>query len=296
MCKSVKERLDSLSSSEENIQELYSIFNSVDGNALPLIRFYINEGAFVIRQRINPKGNDISLISELSYPPVLFCKEYGRANLPYHPMFYCCSFSSDGDAPLPRFLTLLETSEYIKDTESTGIERATCSRWDVIEKLDLLALPFSSSYKRTTKEIEQIKAEWEKERNNKNINKEALELIEYMSNEIAKNITNNKDYFKIANFVNYLLYINIRTKDSDGIIFPSVAAEGQGFNVVLKPEAADSKLKFGGASLCYLVKNGKKAHLVIVNHSIGKNEDGTLIFEKNKEFDEEKYSSLTFIN
>ena len=53
-----------------------------------------------------------------------------------------------------------------------------------------------------------------------------------MSNEIAKNITNNKDYFKIANFVNYLLYINIRTKDSDGIIFPSVAAEGQGFNVI----------------------------------------------------------------
>ena len=89
---------------------------------------------------------------------------------------------------------------------------------------------------------------------------------------------------------------NKKTKNSDGIIFPSVAASGEGFNVVLKPESVDVKLKFGGASLCYLVKDGMKADLVVVNHSIGQNEDGTLIYEKEKDFDEKKYNGITFIN
>lgn len=289
-------KLERIISTEDNVVDLYAIFNSIDDFSYPIIRYYIEAGSFVLRQRINPDGEDIFQISELSYPPVLSCKGYGRANLPYHPMFYCCSFSSDSDAPIPRYITLLETSKFIKDTESIGIERATCSRWDVIKRLDLLALPFSNKYERSTADIEQIKTAWEKERNNAEINKDALQLIEYMSDEIAKNITDNKEYFKIANFVNYLLYNNKKTKNSDGIIFPSVAASGEGFNVVLKPESVDVKLKFGGASLCYLVKDGMKADLVVVNHSIGQNEDGTLIYEKEKDFDEKKYNGITFIN
>lgn len=296
MCKSVKEKLDSVSSSEENLQELYSIFNSIDDFSLPIIRFYIDKGAFVIRQRINLQGKDFSSISELSYPPYTCCTGYGRANLPYHSMFYCCSFSNDFEAPIPRYLALLETSKFANDTETIGIERATCSRWDVIENLNLLALPFSNNYQRTTADIQQIRKEWNMELQKGIINKDALDLIEYMSNEIAKEVIEDVNYFKIANFVNYLLYINKKTKDSDGVIFPSVAAAGEGFNVVLKPESVDKKLRFGGASLCYLIKNKKQSYLVHVNHSIGINEDGTLLYEEEPDFDKNKYDGYNFIN
>lgn len=47
----------------------------------------------------------------------------------------------------------------------------------------------------------------------------------------------------------------MKTKDSDGIIYPSVPAQGGGFNVAIKPNAADTKIRFVGASLCHLLKH-----------------------------------------
>lgn len=290
------QRLERISNSEKNIDELYSVFNSIDGNTIPMIRVSIDVGAFVVRQRINIKDQSFSNVSDLSYPPVHCCKSYGRANLPYHPMFYCCSFSTEKDAPLPRYVTLLETSDFIKDTESTGIQRSTCSRWDVIDRLELLALPFSDNYERTIAEIKQIKDEWKELTTKTNINKDALELVNYMSNEISKNSTGDIDYFKIANFIYYLLYINKNTCNYDGVIYPSVAAAGEGFNVVLKPESADKKLSFNAASLCYLIKKCKKAELYVVNHSTGKSEDGCLTFIPQEDFDNHICEGYSFIN
>ena len=296
MNKTIKQKLDIISNSEDNINELYSIFNSLEGEIFPMIRINIEVGAYVVRQRINDKCKDFSNVSDLSYPPVLCCYNYGRANLPYHSMFYCCSFSGDENAPLPRYITLLETSDFIKDTESVGIQRATCSRWDIIEELELLALPFSDNYQRTIATIEQIKNEWKELKCKTNINKDALNLVEYMSDEIAKETVKNIDYFKIANFIYYLLYINKSTCNSDGIIYPSVAAGGEGFNVVLKPEAVDKKLKFSVASLCYLIKNGMKADLHVVNHSTEMAEDGNLFFELQEDFDKKICEGFEFIN
>lgn len=291
----LKDKLNNISCKEEDLVELYSIFNSIDEYSIPVIRYYLEKDTYVIRQRINLKGKDFMHISELSYPPIICCSSYGRANIPYHPMFYCCSFATDIKAPIPRYTTLLETSSFIKDTASRGIERTTCSRWDVIEKLNLLALPFSSKYERTFYDIVQIQKEWDAEVKKAGINRDALDLIDYMSEEIAKNTNDEMGYFKIANFVYYLLYLNSKTKESDGIIFPSVAAAGEGFNVVLKPEAVDKKLRFFVASLCYLIKDGMKASLQVVNHSIN-NEYGDLIYIPQEDFDFHVCDGYEFIN
>lgn len=293
--KTIKERLELINSSQQ-IEELYSIFYSIDEGIVPLIHFNMEVGTYVIRQRINNKDKEFTTISELTYPPISACKRYGRANIPYHPMFYCCTFADDFTSPLPRYVSILETSDFVKSKETIGIERSTCSRWDVIERLDLLALPFSTEYERTIPIIKQIQDEWEVVKQEKGINNEALELVEYMSNEIAKDITNNDGYFKIANFIYYLLYINEQTKEIDGIIYPSVAAAGEGINIVLKPETVDKKLKFTVASLCYIVKNGERAEVDIVNHSIQQNEDGTLLYELMDDYNKEKYKNETFIN
>ena len=295
MRETIKEKLDRIVTKDENTTALYSIFNSVVGKTL-LISFEIGVGAFVIRQRLNKKGKEFQFVSELSYPPATLCKDYGRANIPYHPMFYCCSFADDFSTPLPRYISMLETSDFVKVKDSIGIERSTCSRWDVVEKLNLLALPFSTEYGRTIPIIKQIQNEWERVKRENGISGEALELVDYMSNEIAKEITKNEDYFKIANFVYYVLFINEQTKEKDGIIYPSVAAAGEGFNIVLKPEVVDKKLRFSVASLCYLIKNREKAEIDIVNHSIQQNDDGTLLYELVDAYNAEKYKKEEFIN
>lgn len=295
MDKTIKEKLDLIDSSEQ-LEELYSIFNSINERKIPLIHFDLEVGNFVIRQRINNKGEDFYKISELSYPPILNCKGYGRANIPYHPMFYCSSFAGDFYSPIPRYISLLETSDFINDLETSGIERATCSKWDVIIKLELLSLPFSTSYERTIPLIKKIQDEWKAEIQKKEVSQETIELIEYMSNEIAKEFSDSKDYCKIANFVYFLLYINNKTKGYDGILYPSVAAAGEGFNIVLKPESVDKKLQFSTASLCYLIKNKDKAEVIIVNHSVGQNEKGILVYEPMEDFNANKYKNANFIN
>ena len=290
----IKEQLNNIVPSDEHIGELYALFNSVSEYTIPLIKVSIDKGAYVLRQRINKSGQYYKTIAELSYPPSVI--HYGRANVPGHPMFYCCLFTMNPENVSPRLVTLMETSEFVWDKESVGIERTTCSKWDVIEKLDLISFPFSSNYEKPIMEIKKIQEDWNDKIKDANVNEDALALVEFMSEEIAKKSSKESDYFKIANFIYYVLFINVKTKWADGIIFPSVEAAGEGFNLALKPETVDKKLKFSVASLHYLVKDKMNSRLDMVNHSIGQNPDGSLIFEKETNFEEDDYKDYVFIN
>ena len=129
-------------------------------------------------------------------------------------------------------------------------------------------MPFLYSYSRACKDILTINDAWNREISKYDVNQEGLELVEYMAREIGKPFSSNLEYFKISNFVNYLLHINKKTKNVDGIIYPSVPAEGSGFNIALKPDSVKEKVQFKGASLCYLLKRKEQASMFVLNHSI----------------------------
>lgn len=76
-------------------------------------------------------------------------------------MFYACSFPLDKEAFSPRISTLMETSDFFKDKETCGIERATCSKWNVKSKIELIVLPFYDHYKNPCKDIKEIQNRWE---------------------------------------------------------------------------------------------------------------------------------------
>jgi hypothetical protein len=283
----VTEQLESIIPAAKNTDELYKIFQSINDFDLPIIRMVIKEGASLLRQRVNIKDKEFNYISELSYPPSNYVQNYGRANLPFHPMFYCCSFPSDSQAPEPRIITLLETSDFFKDKIKVGIERSTLSKWLVKKPIKLIVLPFYDYYERAVQDIIDVQNEWNRAIKEIKLNDDAKELIDYMSSQISQDVSNNIGYFKIANFVYYLLYSNEKTKNADGIMYPSVPAKGDGFNVVLKPESADEKLEFSVAALCYLAKNRDKSYLMIKNQSTGIREDGYITYTP-RDIDEEE--------
>lgn len=278
----ITDLLDAIDVAKENTEELYGIFHEVNDYDLPVIRFYLSPGTGLIRQRVNLKGKDFDKISELSYPPADCITRYERANLPFHPMFYACSFPNnynDGQTPPPRVVSLLETSSFFRDKMASGIERSTVSRWEITKEVELVAMPFLADYSMECDVICNIKEAWNQALQENNVNPEGLELIEYMANEIGRTFKSNVEYFKIANFVNYLLNVNNKTKDVDGIIYPSVPAAGAGFNVALRPSAVDEKVKFIGASLCYLLKKTDDSYLHVVNHSVSA-ENGFITYEE----------------
>ena len=167
-----------------------------------------------------------------------------------------------------------------------------------MDNLNLLAFPFSESYKNPTDDIIRIQKEWKALENTK-VSKVNQSLMEYMSNEIAKNTDDNLDYIKIAHFVYFLLNNNIATQSYDGILYPSVHAQGSGYNVALKPCAVDTKLQFVSAHCCYVVKryeNPNEVNVDFVSYSIGQNENGQLIYEQDPDFDENKYIGMNFVN
>ena len=131
-----------------------------------------------------------------------------------------------------------------------------------------------------------LKKEWSQALESTVVNPDGKELIEYMAAEIGKPFNNNVEYFKIANFVNYLLNVNEKTKNADGIIYPSVPAAGSGFNVAIRPSVVDDKVKFVGASLCHLLKRKDKSYLSVMNET-DSIIDNAITF-KNKIFDEEE--------
>lgn len=264
----ITDLLNSIDVTKEDTEELYSIFRSVKDNNLPIIRFILYPGAGLIRQRVNEKGRDFNMISDLSYPPAYCIRGYERANLPYQPMFYACSFPVNYDEeniPPPRVIALQETSSFFKDKSSSGIERCTVSRWVVTKDLELVAMPFLADYKMPYSLIQQIKDGWNNMLQTNDVNEDGRELVEYMANEIGKEFQRNVDYFKIANFVNYLLNVSEKTKNVDGVIYPSVPAGGSGFNIALRPSVIGEKVQFVGASLCNLLKKGETSYLCVMN-------------------------------
>jgi len=299
----ITEMLDAVDVRKENTEELYKIFRMVPDFDLPLIRYYLYKGTSLIRQRVNEKGKEFHLVSDLSYPPADCIKCYERANLPYQPMFYACSFPNDYESdnvPPPRVVALMETSAFYRDRSTSGIERSTVSRWDIVEDLELAAMPFIADYSMACQLIKEIKNGWDNEIGKYHVNPDGLELIMYMANEIGKSFASNVEYFKIANFVNYLLNVNEKTQNVDGIIYPSVPGAGAGFNVALKPSAVNKKLEFGNAALCHLLKKGEKAYLCVIKHSVSA-ENGIIIYQNMDKDPQEdsicaQYSGLDFIN
>ena len=298
----IKDALSNLDAqSLDGVNRLYELFESIPDYEIPIVRYILYPGCSLIRQRINPKGESFNHITQLSYPPSALTS-LGRANLPGNPMFYACAFPSKitNNAPIPRVIALEETSSFMKDKSKIGIERATVSRWEVKSEVELIALPFIGNYERPCPDLIKMRDEWNMEINKGLVSSDALELVKYMAEEIAKDVSDNNQYWKIAHFVYYLLHINHKTLNADGIIYPSVPAQGAGFNVAIKPESFDSKIHFSNAGECYLLKKDE-ASVIIMSDAVV-NETGDIIF-KDRTFSQpeidfyiENSSGLDFIN
>lgn len=101
--------------------------------------------------------------------------------------------------------------------------------------------------------------------------------------------------------MNYLLRMNEKTKDADEILYPSVPAQGAGFNVAIKPEVADMKIQFSNASICHCVKGGDKMTIFTVSDAFS-DEFGSLSYKdrdvsrEEAKFYREQSQGLLFVN
>lgn len=223
--------------------------------ALMPIKLFANQK--ILRTRKN-EDDVFGYIHELSYPP----KEYARtdrASIESKPMFYASIFTKEVEKShaYPRIISALETIPLLRAKGTSGQNLITQSVWMIDEEVHAYSFPLSSQYKRACSEINMLNSDWDKVLKNE-YSEDSIEFFSFIGDLMAK--PNESCLYEItATSIDFIL----EHFDFDGVLYPSVQAEGQGMNICIKPDVVDSKISFAGAATEVIVRNGDNSQIHI---------------------------------
>jgi hypothetical protein len=240
---------------------------------IPFVTAILKKGHYIERGRINEQEQVFNSESELSYrTDNENITKYGRANCPNQSMFYGAVKSEFIE--YPRIVNLFEISGLFRDGDliSDGEFTFTVGKWKIKEDFEVVEIVFD---KKTIERIPEIKKAYEYHLANLKKDfpdkiKEFSAVLEFFSNEFAKNdISSDNDYKISAVYTN----MAIQNRGHNGVIYPSVRTEGQGRNVVLSIEAVDKYLELEKVAMFKVVKKGDSAEIsnIAVALELGEN-------------------------
>lgn len=261
----VSERIERILNTSHNKEaDIRGLFEGI-GTHLPVIPLKILTGSKLIRGAINWVPAHFTTISQLSYKPASFNKDYQRASIPGKTMFYSCPFTHsktfENGVFIPRITSMMEIRSLMTKVDVDGVERITFSRWDTKRDIKVFALPFLGNYKKPSDEVLYIQEQWEKNIDVKGtFTAESIELVEYLSYDISKQKSDSCGYMFTAIFIDWYLEHH---PEYEGIFYPSVQTEGEGANIAFLPSVVDNReVTFVEASECWLIKRGKESKMI----------------------------------
>lgn len=227
--------------------------------ALIPIKLFVHQK--ILRTRKNEDAV-FGYIHELSYPP----KEYARtdrASIEGKPMFYASIFTKEVEKShaYPRIISALETIPLLRAKGTSGQNLITQSVWMIDEEVHVYSFPLSSQYKRACSEIYMLNSDWDKVLKNE-YSEDSIEFFSFIGDLMAK--PNESCLYEItATCIDFIL----EHYNFDGVLYPSVQAEGQGMNICIKPDVVDSKISFAGAATEVIVRNGDNSQIHILGNT-----------------------------
>lgn len=251
--------------------EFYRVLHSFE--KIPFVPLYLNSENKIIRSSSNTDGVFHSNVSRLNYPPKKEYAKLARANMDGQQMFYASVFNTFDDkdkeyALPPRIISAFETSHLFKDYEQSGKMCTTQSLWKASRPLHLLVLPNSIAWEHPSKELKMILDF---------INKEEVYVKGFTAEErqfglFLGNLFATKAYsclYEITSRItNFLLFESEFAEDFDGIAYPSTNAEGNGFNICLKPSVVDECVTFEMATVTMIIKEQKDITMFQIGDSV----------------------------
>jgi len=206
-------------------------------------------------------GSGYTNKSDLSYKPQEYNKECQRASTPNNTMFYGTIVEEGRPIEETRLIAASECSALLRGgIDTSGIEKITFGRWQVIKDIDLVSIVHKDIFSDVEnnallKELHRGYEEFIKK--SPDIEENNNLIARFFAEEYSKeNITNDYDYFLSAVFSEFVAF----DLGYDGVMYPSVQAGGQiGFNVAIKPEAVDNKMRLDIIGESTLYKNKDKS-------------------------------------
>ena len=234
-------------------KDVIALLDSIDLSAYPydavrslvnqfqpkVLRLKIAKGCRV--ERIRP---DLNVFERkgVSYRPEKDNNRPQRATLPGKTAFYG-TLCHENESPFRnRYIALLEASKLIKEgTSASGTEGYTLSQWVTTDEIKLAVFAHDSVFQGVYNNplLEMAKQEWVRNKSFLDDVFQYEEYAEYVTKQFAKHVIEDYEYLITATVAEKLMY----DSKLDGVIYPSVQAEGQyGMNVALRPDIADTML------------------------------------------------------
>jgi len=233
----------------EEIKQLFRAFGKTVA-----IDYRLHPGKKVIRAR--PKDDQWPYLTRAthSFKPQEFNKTYQRASTPNQTMFYGSIIPQEldkGDLDNERVVVTTEASPWIRAKETCGVRRIAYSRWEVIKDIKMIAVLQNKKFYDSSSHTRKVIADFEKALDqHPELRESSLMVSEYIASEFGKEEIPNDYHYLIS-----ALYAEVATRHGfDGVLYPSVRMGGQGFNIAITPNAANSKLRLVGAGECTIYK------------------------------------------
>ena len=261
-------------------QEIKSLIGKL--GQFGVIKMMLHPGKVLIRARPNVGDEKFNVRNQLSYKPAEFNKTYQRASTPSQTMFYAGTIPDDiqkGERDNARMIASLEASNLLRDLDAEGEQTITFSKWVVTKDIPLMAICYRKDFTEKSSHTKELYEEYQKQilTQDKEMQEKSVAITQFFAEEFGKNISNNApDYNYMISAVFTEIIVKLR-RGIEGVYYPSVRADGMGYNVAISPEYADNTLKLVAVGECKMYKKNK--------NTIVDNETVCLIDDDSKPFD-----------
>ena len=246
------QNLDNSSYSKTEIQELMRKV----GPICDIVVHFV-EGTPIMRGRPNKPNERFENKSDYSFKPQICNKTYQRASTPENTMFY-------GVVPNNKDINNLTSNELqgmrlsvICELFHNGLNieetpKVSFGRWRVKkgEQLNVLAIIQEEKYNESNELLSELRlahSNFVNQNKDLQIKDKSLKYGTFLANEFSKSeILFNYDYMISAVFSEFAS----KHKKFDGILYPSVRAEGRYFNIAINPDVVNSKLELTDVGEC----------------------------------------------
>jgi len=220
---------------EKKIKDLFNRTGNIGAIIVTL-----HKGKTVMRARPNNGYERFKKKSDFSFKPQDFNKTFQRASTPNKTMFYASLIPEKiekGELDNMRIIGVSETIPMMRNKKESGFQKISFGRWTVEEDINLIAIVHEQSYYKESNYTRELVDAYNNfsAHQSKELVEKSLKFQNFLASEFSKEIiTADYDYMISAIFTE-----NVTKNGLDGVLYPSVRVDGQGFNIAITPEATN---------------------------------------------------------
>lgn len=240
---------------------------------VPTIIIDYGKGKTFERAVNNPDSTPFNTKSRISYKPSQFNTTHQRASTPNNTMFYASVIPEElsvEEVKYARITGAYETVDLLRENID-GERIVTFGKWEVKETISVVCI-FDPNIDYKVDYINKIRDFYKSQQISSIEVDKRDEVLSFLAAEFSKD-SNGQIY-------NYLISATmtelLTSTGVDGILYPSVQADGYGLCIALHPRAVD-KLQLHKVLQCKVIKNGES--IKILNEKVCNVDDDSETFE-----------------